>query len=123
MQLYVSGCGLQELETRLFLSYSLFGQIWQLVRTWLGVHSLDPSIIVDHFYQFGTSSGFTKSRISFMHLIWFASSWMIWKERNDRLFRGIQHTLIQLVENIKLLFFWWFKTKVVVLHYSFHNRC
>jgi len=28
----VSGCGLQEIENHLFLTCSLFGQIWQLVR-------------------------------------------------------------------------------------------
>jgi len=99
----VSGCGLQELESHLFLICSLFSQIWQLLRTWLCVHSANPSNILDHFHQFGTSSGYTKSRCSFMHLIWFASTLVIWKERNDRLFRGTQNSHFQLVEKIKFL--------------------
>lgn len=55
-----------------------------------------------------------KSRCSFMPLFWFASSWVIWKQKNDRLFRGIENSPIQLVESIKLLSFWWYK-------YSFYN--
>jgi len=117
----ISGCGLQKLENHLFVSCNLFGQIWQLVWNWICVHLVDPSNIVDHFHQFGTSSGYAESMCSFMYLIWFASSWLIWKERNDRLFRGKKNSLVQLLENVKLLSFWWFKIKIVVFHYSFHN--
>jgi len=70
----VSGCGHQESESHLFLTCSLFGQFLQLVRSWLGVYSADPSNIQDHFYLFCTSSSFAKSRCSLMHLIWFVSS-------------------------------------------------
>jgi len=92
----------------------LFGHVWQLVRNWSGVYSADPSTIVDHFLQFGTSSGLAKSWYSFMYLIWFASSWVIWKEKNDRLFRGKENIPFQLLESIKLLFFWWYKAQFVV---------
>jgi hypothetical protein len=56
-----------------------------------------------------------------MHLIWFATTWVIWKERNDRNFYGKQTSLAQLQENVKLLSFWWFKTNVAVFRYGFHN--
>ena len=67
-----------------------FCHLWQLVRNWLCVHSMDPPHILDHFIQFGSSTGYGKSRCSFMHLIWFATTWVIWKERNARIFRGTQ---------------------------------
>jgi hypothetical protein len=38
-----------------------FCQVWQLVRKWLCVHSVDPSNIVDHFHQFN----------SFGRLLWY----------------------------------------------------
>ncbi|AES59336.1 hypothetical protein MTR_1g018300 [Medicago truncatula] len=85
---------------------------YQLVPTTntTGVHSS----VVEHLTAdqevtgsnpFGSSSGFAKSRRSFMHLIWFASSWVIWKKRNQRLFRGIESSPIQLLENVKLISF------------------
>jgi len=114
-QLCVSGCGQQESETYVFLSCQFFGQLWQLVRNWLGVYSTDPSNIVDHFYQFGTSFGYGKC--SLMHLIWFACSWVLWKERNDKLFQNKVNSPTQILENVKLLSFWWFKAKYVNFYY------
>jgi hypothetical protein len=73
------------------------------------------------FFQFGTSSGYAKSWVSFMHLIWFASVWITWNEKNDRFFNGKEKYPLQLVEDIKLLCSWWIKAKFNVLHYSIHN--
>jgi len=105
------------------LSCPLFGQMWQLVRNWLCVYSVDHYSIVDHFYQFGTLSGGSKSRCSLMHMFWFATIWVIWKERNDRIFGGQVNHPLQLLEKIKLLSFWWFKANALVFHFSFHNWC
>lgn len=66
-QMCVSGCSQQEFENHVFLSCPFFGQLWQLVRNWLGVYSADPFNIVDYFYQFATSSGYGKSRCSLLH--------------------------------------------------------
>jgi len=87
------------------------------------VYTADPANIIDHLYQFGTCAGYAKSRCSFMHLIWFATVWVIWKERNDRIFRGIQKSPIQLLENVKLISFWWLKAKNIAFYYSFHFLC
>jgi len=122
-QLCVGGCGLQETENHMFLTCPLFGQIWHLVRHWLGVYSANPSTILDHCLQFGSSSDYAKSRCSFMSVIWFASSWVIWKEKDDRLFVGKEKSPFQLLEIIKLLSFWWFKVNFVIFNYSFHNWC
>jgi len=58
-----------------------------------------------------------------MHLIWFATVWVFWKERNDRIFGGKENSPIQLLETVKLLSFWWVKAKYVVFHNRFHNWC
>jgi hypothetical protein len=115
---------LRSIETKVpfgFIPCHLFCQIWQHVRHWLGVYSVDPFNIVDHFYQFDTSSGFANSKRSLIQLNWFASSWVIWKERNDRLFPSQENSPAQLLKNIMLLSFWWFKAKFVVFPYTFHN--
>jgi len=122
-QICIGDCGQQESETHLFLSCTFFGHIWQLIQNWVGVYSADSGNNVDHFYQFGTFLGYEKSRCSLMHLIWFATVWVLWKERNDRIFRGQQCSHYQLLEAIKLLSFWWFKAKFTVFPYCFHDWC
>jgi len=101
--LRVSGCGVHESDVHLFLTCGFFGHIWQLVRYWLGVHSAYLSNIVDHFLQFGISSGHVKSRRSFMFLVWFGSSCVVWKKRNARIFWVTYNSPSQLLESIKLL--------------------
>jgi len=93
----VSSCGQQESEIQLFLSFPLFGTLWKLVRYWPDIYSTDSFNIVDHFYQFGRSFGFGKSWCIIFYLIWFACPWVIWKERNDRLFCNKENSPIQLL--------------------------
>jgi len=89
-----SGCNFNESVDHLFLHCHVFGQVWYLVCHWLGVHSVNPISISDHYLQFRTCSGFARSKCSFMHLMWFGSIWVIWKERNARLFRAKEATCI-----------------------------
>jgi hypothetical protein len=112
-----------ETVNHLFLGCIFFGFIWHLVRHWLGAYSADPSRIMDHFLRLDNLPGYTKSKCSFMLLIWFVTSWVIWKERNDRIFHGKENTPIHLLEKIKLLFFWWFKANFVVFPYQFYTWC
>jgi len=79
--------------------------------------------MLDHYLQIGISSGFTKSRCSFMYLIWFASNWVIWKERNARIFRTKESNPTQLLEKIKLFSFSWFKAYSINCYYNFHDWC
>ena len=122
-QLCVSGCGSTESSDHLFLLCNQFSKVWYLVRQWLGVYTTDPSTLVDHFIQFGTLAGYTKARCSFMYLIWFATLWVMWKERNDGLFRTKENSFSQLLENIRLLYYLWHKTKFATFYYKFHDWC
>ena len=42
---------------------------------------------------------------------------------NARIFRAEEATHYQLLENIKLLSFWWFKSQFSTYHYNFHDWC
>ena len=122
-QLCISGCGKIETTYHLFLHCDVFGQVWQLVYLWLGVFSYTPFTILDYYLQIGSSSGIAKSRCSFMYLIWFASTWVIWKERNARIFHAKESSIPQLLENIKLLSFSWFKAYSVICYYNYYDWC
>jgi hypothetical protein len=58
-----------------------------------------------------------------MTVIWYSTSWVLWKERNDRIFRGKAKTISQLLESIKLLSFWWLKAKLALFSFKFHEWC
>jgi len=52
-------------------------------------------------------------------LIWFANTWIIWNERNDRLFRGTQNSSLQLVEKINFFLFGGLKPNPVLFYTVF----
>ena len=69
-QLCVSGCGQNETLDHLIIHCPIYGNLSQLIKSWLGVYYVDPQQNTDYFYQFVHSSGGYASRRSFLHLIW-----------------------------------------------------
>ncbi|GAU18937.1 hypothetical protein TSUD_229270 [Trifolium subterraneum] len=65
----VFGCGAAESAHHIFLSCSISGSIWPLVRSWIDITSVDSTSLHDHFVQFTYSSGGSRVRRSFLQLI------------------------------------------------------
>ncbi|PNX54624.1 hypothetical protein L195_g048244, partial [Trifolium pratense] len=84
----VSGCGEIETAQHLFLSCSTFGALWPLVSSWFGSSLVTAQTPSDHFVQFTYSVGGPRARRYFLQLIWLVVVWVVWTERNHRLFRG-----------------------------------
>jgi hypothetical protein len=63
-----------------------FGAVWYFILRWLGIYSVMPYDISGHFNQFSFIGGAAKSKRSILQVIWFATVWEIWKERNNRVF-------------------------------------
>ncbi|CAJ2678808.1 unnamed protein product [Trifolium pratense] len=101
----VFGCGAAELAHHLFLSCSFAGSLWDLVRAWIGISLVDFTNLRDHFVQFTASAGGSRARRSFLQLIWLTCVWVIWTERNHRLFKGSTCTPHLLLDKIKLFSF------------------
>jgi len=57
----VGGCGLMEDINHLFLSCDYFGKIWDAILHWLGFIMVQTTQVANHFYQFETLGGFSKS--------------------------------------------------------------
>jgi len=87
--LCVSDCGFKETAQHLFLSCSTFSTLWPLVRHWLGFMGVDYIVLSDHFLQFMYSIGGGKVTRSFLQLIWLLCVWVLWNERNNRLFNNV----------------------------------
>lgn len=119
-QLCVSECGQQETLDHLIIHCNVFGNLWKLIKSWIGVYSVDPLQVTDHFNQFVHSSGGYVPRRSFLHLIWLCCIWVIWNERNQRLFSNKANTMEQLLEKVKLFSLRWLKAKNVSFPFGFH---
>ncbi|KAK2421560.1 hypothetical protein QL285_032176 [Trifolium repens] len=65
----VRGCGGIKTHQHLFLSYSIFGSLWGLVRSLIGFSAMDDSSLTDHFVQFTSSAGVLRARRSSLQLV------------------------------------------------------
>ena len=72
-------------------------------------------------YQFSYSGGIAKVRRSILQVIWFATVWEIWKERNNILSKDKECSIIQVVDKIKSLAFMWLKAKFSTLPFNYHG--
>ncbi|CAJ2637632.1 unnamed protein product [Trifolium pratense] len=117
----IFGCGETESAHHLFISCSTVGSLWDLVRSWIGIPLVGFTTLCDHFVQFVSSAGGSRARRSFLQLIWLACVWVVWTERNHRLFTGSADTPHILLDKIKLFSFRWLKTTSVTLSYNYHS--
>jgi hypothetical protein len=118
-RLCIAGCNSVETSTHLFLHCATFGSVWQILLRWLGVSAALPLGVVDHFNQFSFDGG-VKTRGAILQVIWFASTWEIWKERNNRLFIGKEGPIPQVVDKIKSHAFMWLKEHYPSLPFNYH---
>jgi len=110
----VVGCGYEESASHLFLHCDSFGSIWQHIRNWLGVSGVETYNIGDHFIQFINYIGTSTKRHSLMQLMWLSCVWIIWTERNNKIFKNFQTSMLELLEKIKHYSYWWLKAKKTI---------
>jgi hypothetical protein len=119
--LCVSGCGFIETMDHLFVVCNFFGRVWELICNWLGIYYVCPGSITDHFFQFTHLAGMPRSSFVFFKIIWLASTWAIWKERNSRVFANAVIDPHNIIERVKRNSFLWLSTNVVPIAFSFHD--
>jgi len=78
-------CDVTETTTHLCeMSHTLWLHVWN----WVGLSVVAPCQIRHHFTRFSVMAGMPHGAQSFFKVIWFASVWAIWKERNNRIFQN-----------------------------------
>jgi len=56
-----------------------------------------------------------------MQLLWLLCVWVIWNERNNRLFKNKATSIHQLLEKVKMHLYWWMKAANVVFVLGVHS--
>lgn len=86
-----------------------------------GISGVDPFTLHDHFYQFTNSIGMCRKIRSFMQLLWLLGVWLLWTERNNRVFKNVQTTMVDLLEKVKYHSLWWLKAHNAAFIFGNHN--
>ena len=105
----VGGCGCPETSHHLFCRFDTFGRLWLHVYQWLGISFIPPDMVCDNFHQFRNLAGVSRSTHTFLQVIWHACVWLIWKERNSRIFNHKTKEVGHLLDSVKLSSFLWLK--------------
>jgi hypothetical protein len=111
LSMCVAGCDKPETAQHLFIQCDTFGSLWHMVRDWIGCCGVDSNNIHDHFLQFTFLSGGTNARRTFMQLVWLLCAWVVWNERNNRLFSNVITPIPRLLDKVKLLSLGWLKSR------------
>lgn len=120
-QICAGGCRLSETTSHLFLHCNFFGLVWNHILRWLGVVAVLPMEAACHFYQFSFLGGAARSRRSILQVIWFATAWAIWKERNNRIFNAKDCSILQVVDKIKAVTYRWLRVKFISLAFNYRG--
>lgn len=100
-----------------------FDFLWPLMRAWIGFDGVDIQVIHDHLNQSIYYTGGLKARRNFLHLIWLLCSWILWNERNNRLFNNQECNSYQLLEKVKYYSLWWPKAKQFTFVFGTQTWC
>ncbi|AES66100.2 hypothetical protein MTR_2g062550 [Medicago truncatula] len=75
----------------------------------------------DHFLQFINLEGVLQSSYLYLKVIWLASTWAIWKERDNRVLRNTAVDPNTILEKVKLNSFLWLSSNHAPIAFGFHD--
>ncbi|XP_024626847.1 uncharacterized protein [Medicago truncatula] len=119
--LCAGGCGNIETADHLFLGCNLFGSVWYLICNWLGICYVPSCQLSDHFLQFSNMASMPRFSHTFFKVIWLASIWAIWKDRNNCIFKNAVIDPQIILEKVKRDSFFWLYSNRISLAFGFHD--
>lgn len=94
--------------------------VWFKLMLWLDSYFVTPPNLFVH-WECWSGRETNKSLLKGLWLIWLTTLWVLWKARNDKIFKGISHEVDELVEEIKVLSWRWMLERMntpVCLYYE-----
>lgn len=95
-------CGGLEDNDHLFFKCGYYGRLWLLVSNWLRIDTIFHGDIVSHSNHFSGLGGFSKNSRTIFTIIWSSVLFVIWKDRNRKIFHNQMDQLVLLAEKVKL---------------------
>jgi hypothetical protein len=99
---------------------SLMQHLWPLVGSWIGFSAADAHTLSVHFVQFTYSAGGLRLRKSFLQLVWLTCVWVVWNERNLKVFRNSANSVHQLLDKVETFSYRWMRTTTATLAINYH---
>jgi hypothetical protein len=85
--------------SHVFIHCSFSSTVWRKVLSWMGLNLINSNSIQEHFLLFGDLIK-SKANKKHRHIIWLATTWCIWRLRNNLVFREDRATIFSVVNQI-----------------------
>jgi len=115
------GCDDSESANHLFLLCEIPNLVWLHVQNWICVFTVSPCHMREHYTQFTSMAGMPRRSHYVFKVIWFVCVWMIWKDRNNRVFKNTGSNPLVLIEKIKLTSYLWLKANWPTFTLCYHD--
>lgn len=111
-----------ETANHLFLHCNVVSRVWLKVLCWLQLIMVTPPNLFLHLNCWTNAAYSRKSRRGFL-LIWHAVIWVIWKERNDRIFNDRAKGVGELFDNVQVLSWKWSLSRLKGIAFLSYEWC
>ncbi|CAJ2631177.1 unnamed protein product [Trifolium pratense] len=91
----------------LFFNCSFSIRVWTNIFKWMKVTYIHFEEVWSHFNSFGALVKNNKNAKG-RHLIWLATTWSLWRARNNTMFRGVVANVSVIVDQIIFITWFWF---------------
>ena len=116
-------CGRRE-ETacHLFLPCEVAAKVWVLVFNWVNVNFITPHSLGTHLDCWFNEVNSKKVRKGLL-MIWHATIWTIWLERNEKIFKGTNKVAEEIFDAIKILSWCWCLNRLKIGAFMYYEWC
>lgn len=109
-----------ETPTRFFLHCEVTSRIWRGVLNWIEFNFITPPNLFLHF-ECWNSEATSKRLKKGAWLIWHTTIWLIWKERNERIFNNHRKDVEEIVDEIKAVTWFWALSRLRIASFLFYE--
>lgn len=113
---------MEESATHLFLHCEVVSKVWIKMVNWVNVNFITLPSLGTHLDCWFNEVSTKKARKGLL-MIWHATIWTIWLERNHRIFKGVNKDVDEIFYAIKVLSWCWCLNRLKIGAFMFYEWC